>query len=112
MRNILGRIPKNYQGAQPTGRLIKDLLAPILEQVENSSHDKPEELIKAWPEMVGDKIASMTQAVSYMEGTLLVKVQNSTLYSLLSLHEKPRLLKKMQETFPHLKVKKITFRMG
>jgi hypothetical protein len=112
MRNVLGRIPKNYQGAQPTGRLIKDLLAPILEQVENSTQDRPQELLKAWKEMVGDKISTMTQAVSYMDGTLLVKVENSTLYSLLSLHEKPRLLKQMQEAFPHLKVKKITFRMG
>lgn len=108
----IGRVPKNYEGLQPTGRHIKDLLIPILNQVEKFAQDKPSELIEAWPKLVGEKVASMTSAVSCDNGTFLVKVQNATLYSLLSGHEKPRLLKQIQETFPHLKIKKILFRMG
>lgn len=107
-----GRVPRNYEGLEPTGRQIKDLLVPILTQVEQFAEDRPDELIRAWPQLVGEKIASMTKAVAYEGGAFVVKVQNSTLYSLLSQHEKPRLLKKIQEDFPHLKVKKILFRMG
>ncbi|MBM3191488.1 MAG: DUF721 domain-containing protein [Chlamydiae bacterium] len=109
---MLGRVPRNYEGLQPTGKQIKDLLGSVLQQVEKCVQDRPDELIGAWPSMVGEKMASMTQAVSFVEGTFLVKVHNATLYSLLSQHERPRLLKQMQEKFPHLKVKKITFRMG
>lgn len=108
----IGRVPKYYEGLEPTGRQIKDLLVPILSQVERFAQDQPGELIKAWPKLVGEKVASMTKAISCENGTFLVKVQNATLYSLLSGHEKPRLLKQIQETFPHLKIKKILFRMG
>ncbi len=107
-----GRVPKNYEGLHPTGRTIKDLLEPILDQVEKVTNDKPLKLIEAWPQMVGEKVARMTRAVSVENGVFLVKVQNSTLYSLLELHEKSRLLNMIQSAFPHLKIKKILFRMG
>jgi hypothetical protein len=106
------RVPKNYQGLQPTGRQIKDLLGPILSQMDQLADDKPHELIEAWPELVGEKIASMTQAVSYSKGTFLVKVNNATLYSLLVQHEKHRLLQLIQERFLHLQVRNLLFRMG
>jgi hypothetical protein len=112
MREKVGRIPKYYNGLEPTGRLIGDLLIPMLGQFEKGAEDNSKELIDSWPKLVGEKVAAMTKAVSYEKGVFLVKVQNSTLYSLLSDHEKPRLLKQMQDTFPHLKIKKILFRMG
>lgn len=112
MNYKLGRVPKYYEGSQPTGRTIKDLLEPILDQVEKVTHDKPMKLIEAWPEIVGEKVAPMTRAVSVENGVFLVKVHNSTLYSLLELHEKSRLLNMIQNAFPHLKIRKILFRMG
>lgn len=108
----IGRVPKNYEGLQPTGREIKDLLDPILDQVEKVTNDKPGKLLDAWPEIVGEKVAHMTRAVSLENGVFLVKVHNSTLYSLLELHEKSRLLNMIQSAFPHLKIRKILFRMG
>lgn len=108
----IDRVPKNYQGLHPTGRQIKELLIPILTQMDQFAQDKPSELIEAWPNLVGEKIASMTKAVSYIKGTFLVKVDNATLYSLLVQHERHRLLQKIQEDFPHLKVRSILFRMG
>jgi len=108
----MARIPKNYQGQDPTGRQIKDLLVPILGQLSQCVEDNPQELLKAWPQLVGEKIASMTHAVSVNQGIFLVKVDNATLYSLLVQHERQRLLKKIQEMFPQLKVRSLLFRMG
>lgn len=108
----IARVPKNYQGLEPTGRQIKDLLVPILEEVHQVVQHSPNQLIEAWPTIVGEKVASMTKAVSIEGGVFLIKVQNSTLYSLLSQHEKPRLLKIIQETFPTLKIRNIVFRIG
>lgn len=110
--NKIERVPKNYEGIQPTGREIKDLLGPILDQVAKTAQDKPAKLIEAWPEIIGPKVAHMTKAVSFENGLFIVKVENSTLYSLLEQHEKQRLLKKIQETFPNFKVRKLLFRMG
>lgn len=111
-KSKLARVPKNYQGLHPTGRQIKDLLAPILDEMNQFAENRPHELMEAWPSLVGEKIAAMTKAVSYTKGTLLVKVENATLYSLLVQHEKQRLLHCMQAAFPHLKVKNLLFRMG
>lgn len=111
MAQRIDRVPKNYQGQDPTGRQIKDLLVPILGQLSQCVEDNPQELLKAWPHLVGDKIASMTHAASLTNGVLLVKVGNATLYSLLVQHEKQRLLQRIREVFPHLKVKTLLFRM-
>lgn len=105
------RIPKNYEGLEPTGREIKDLLGPILYNIQQTTHHSPKELLDYWPKLVGEKVASMTQAISIEEGNFFIKVKSSTLYSLLS-QEKPRLLKKIQETFPQFKVKKLVFQIG
>lgn len=112
MSYTIGRVPKNYEGVQPTGREIKDLLVPLLDKVEETLKQNPRALIEAWPEIVGPKIAEMTKAVSIEQGSFLVLVQNSTLHSLLSTYEKPRLLKKIQETFPQLRIKTIRFKLG
>lgn len=112
MSYIIGRVPKNYEGVKPTGREIKDLLQPLLDQVDERHRQQPTALLTAWPDMVGEKIAGMTKAVSIEKGVFLVLVQNSTLHSLLSTYEKPRLLKKIQETFPQLMIKTIRFRLG
>ena len=72
---------------------------------ENSTH-----LI--WREVVGEKIARLTQVIELNEGVLKVKVDNSTLYSLLVEHEKQRLLKILQTRLPKLKIKNLLFRIG
>lgn len=107
-----GRTPRNYSGLEPPGKQIRDLLPSILEGFEKRVVHSPDELLLAWPKLVGEKIAPMAQAVSCSSGTLVVKVANATLYSLLMQHEKERLLKQIQIQFPHLQIKKILFRMG
>ena len=54
----------------------------------------------------------MTEAVSFIEGNLTVKVGNSSLYSLLCQYERPCLLKKLRERFPKTSIKNLTFRIG
>ena len=112
MSYIIGRVPKNYEGVKPTGREIKDLLDPLLEQVEARVKQQPTALFEAWPQIVGPKIAEMTKPVSIDKGVFLILVQNSTLHSLLSTYEKPNLLKKIQDTFPQLMIKTLRFRLG
>lgn len=66
----------------------------------------------AWPEIIGPKFAPMTQALSFEEGVLTVTVRNSSLFSLLTQHDKPRLLKSMQAKLPSTTIKNIYFRIG
>lgn len=106
------RLPRNYNGNQLTSKPIGQILPSVLNKITASYHDKGELIIAAWPQVIGDKLAPMTKAVSYREGVLTVQVKNSTLYSLLNQHEKGRLLAALQKKIPRENIRTLLFRMG
>ncbi len=108
----MARIPKNYRGNKPTGRKIGSILPNILGKLNKRYEEKGDLILKAWSEIVGERIAPMTQAVSFEEGNLKVKVKNSTLLSLLSEHEKKRLLILLRKKFPTITIRNIFFQLG
>lgn len=95
-----------------TSRSIRQLLPQLLEKITQAQKTRPDLVLAAWPEVIGAKLAPMTEAVSFIEGTLLVKVKNAALYSLLVQYEKTRLLNHLKQKFPNVKVQNIIFRMG
>jgi hypothetical protein len=110
--NLLKRTPRNYDGDQPTGRQLKDLLPAIMTNINCRVDESPHEILETWPLIIGPKISKMARAVSFESGILKVKVENSTLYSLLTLHEKERLLLELRRRFPKVSIKTILFRIG
>ena len=106
------RIPKSYDGNKPTGRHLRDLLPEIMTQITGKVDENPREILDAWAQTVGPKISKMARAVSFESGVLKVKVENSTLYSLLTLHEKERLLNELRKQFPKITIRNILFRIG
>jgi hypothetical protein len=111
--NAVGRrTPKNYDGTKVTTRRLDFLAKKLLLEIGNERTKKGDEILAFWPEIVGPSIAPMTYAESYIAGTLVVRVKNSTLYSLLSQYEKARLLKLLKEKFPEAGIANITFRIG
>jgi hypothetical protein len=95
-----------------TNKQMKDLLPKVLSQMGAIHRDRPDLMIAAWPQIIGEKLASMTKAICFEKGILVVKVSNSTLYSLLSQYERGRLLKNLREKFPSVEIKNIHFRSG
>jgi Dna[CI] antecedent, DciA len=106
------RIPREYDGTQVTTRSVVDLLPQVLSKIGDVYHQQADLLLAGWPEIIGPKLATMTQAVSFIEGVLLVKVKNSTLHSLLSQHDKLRILTLLRKKFTQVEIKNIHFRMG
>lgn len=106
------RKPRNYDGSQLTTRKLSDVLPQVLHQVNETFSDRPDLILAAWPEIIGPHLAPMTQAVSFAEGVLTVKVKNSSLYALLSTNDKPRLVREMRLKFPRILIKTILFRIG
>ena len=106
------RTPRNYDGVGLTGKELSVLLPKWLEGAQGRFHERPDLLLLVWPEIIGEKLAPMTTAVSFIEGILTVRVRNSSLYSLLVQHEKPRLQKELQKRFPSVKIRNIIFRLG
>ena len=96
----------------PTSREIKHLLPQILNGICTKLHENPTQISSVWKKIVGDKIARFTKVIEFNEGALKVKVDNSTLYSLLVEHEKQRLLKALQKRLPKLRIKTLLFRIG
>jgi hypothetical protein len=99
-------------GSGLTNKQLKDLLPKALGSIGAMHRDRPDLVLAAWPEVIGEKLASMTKATSFDQGVLYVKVSNSTLYSLLAQHERGRLLKSLREKFPSVEIKNIHFRIG
>lgn len=111
-RKIYTRTPQNYDGTKPTSHLINDLLPHALEGIGSEYQKRGDLILAMWPEIIGPKLALMTEAVSFSEGFLYINVKNSTLYSLLSQNERPRLLKLLRQKFPQAQVQGIFFRIG
>ena len=106
------RLPRGYAGTETTGRHIRDVLPSVLKEIGANFQDRPDLILATWSQIIGQKLAPMTQAVSFEGGLLFVKVKNSSLYSLLSQHERPRLLRELRQKFPSVTIRNIIFRMG
>lgn len=103
---------RHYDGPIPTAKHISQVLPRVLQNIGKRYQDRPDLILAAWPQVIGQKLAPMTHAVSFNEGFLVVKVSNSTLYSLLSQNDKPRLIKNLRSKFPQVMIKSIVFQLG
>lgn len=106
------RTPRNYDGNKLTSHAMSDILPQVLEKITDLFSDRPDLILASWPDIIGSKLAPMTQAVSFNEGVLLVKVKNSTLHSLLNQNDKSKLLELLRKKFPKVIIKTILFRIG
>lgn len=109
---IYRRTPRNYNGTAVTTHQMVDLIPHFLSELGKVYQDRPGLILAAWPEIIGKNLASMTQAVSFVEGILVVKVRNSTLHSLLSQRDKSQLLQLLRQKFPRVTINNIHFRIG
>lgn len=106
------RTPQGYDGTGTTTHRLGELLPGVLGTLNRKHQERPDLILAAWPHIIGTRLSDMTQAVSFNEGTLVVKVKNSTLHSLLSQHDKPRILQKLRQQFPGVVIQNIIFRIG
>src|SRR5690242_7107198 len=93
-------------------RQLKDLLEPFLKNVKVLAELRPDLILKMWAEIIDPKWKGMTEASSFEKGTVVIKVKNAALYSVLVQQEGNRLLKKLQEKFPDSGIKKLKFCIG
>lgn len=112
MSKFFSRTPRQYDGTQVTSHRMTDLLPRVLAKIGEVYQQRSDLILAMWPDLIGAKLAAMTQAVSFVDGVLLVKVKNSTLHSLLNQYEKLRLLHMLRKKFPHVEIKTICFRIG
>lgn len=112
MNSKYKRTPKDYNGTALTTHRVNDVLPFVLKKLQQVYCHRPDLILASWPEIIGPKLAPMTQVVSFIDGILLVKVRNSTLYSLLNQNDKSRILMRLREKFPDVAIKGITFRIG
>lgn len=103
------RTPRNYRGIENPTKKMADLLPEMLIDLSKRAADPREEVFRFWKELIGEKMAPMTEPISFENGVLTVKVKSSTLYSLLVTHERPRLMARLQEKFS---IRNLVFRVG
>lgn len=111
-RSAYRRVPRHYDGTRPTTHRMVDVLPAVLSHIGRIYQQQPDLILAAWPEIIGPHLQAMTEAVSYVEGILTVKVKNSTLYSLLRQKDKPKILRSLREKFPRAEIRDVYFRLG
>ncbi len=112
MKQATRRTPKYYDGPRVTTHHLDALAAAVLRDVAACLQERPDLVLAAWPGVIGPSVASMTEAVSFTAGVLLVRVKNSTLFSLLSQREKPKILLTLRRKLPKTTIYDIVFRMS
>jgi hypothetical protein len=112
VKKCISRTPKNYDGTAVTGHNFDNVLSVVLSRIRERCQERPDMVLNAWPEVIGQKLAGMTRAISFVDGVLTVKIANSTLHSLLSRHDKARILAALRKMFPKVKILNIVFRIG
>ncbi len=96
-----------------TSRKLGEVLPGVLAKVEARFHLQPQNVVDAWPEVIGSKLAAMSRAERFEDGVLYVKVKNSTLLSLLSNpHDKSKLIQSIRVKFSGISIRNIVFRIG
>ena len=103
------RTPRNYDGTAKTSKSISDLLPQVLKTIRAQTGQPAEEIFLYWRDLIGDKMGPLTEPVSFVDGVLVVKVKSQALYALLCQHERPRLLRQLQNKFS---VRGLTFKIG
>ncbi len=103
------RTKRNYQGINPTGKKISDLLPEMLGNLKQRGSVSQEAVFAFWFTLIGQKMAPLTQPISLKNRVLTIKVKSATLYALLCQYEKPRLLEALQAKF---QVDDLIFRVG
>ncbi len=103
------RTRRNYFGTENPVKNMTELLPELLGDLERKTKDQRADIFQYWLDLMGEKMANLTEPVSFSDGVLTVKVKSSTLYSLLAVHERGRLLAKLQEKFS---IRNLVFRVG
>jgi hypothetical protein len=106
------RIPWGYDGPNVTTRKFSDILPEVLSRINRAHGERPDLILASWAQVVGPQISNFTTPVSFVDGVLSVRVKNSTLHSLLSQNEKPKILNILRQKFPKVMIKDIRFRLG
>ncbi|MDN3506257.1 MAG: DUF721 domain-containing protein [Simkaniaceae bacterium] len=99
-------------GTTTTTKNLRHILPGVLKKIGKTYEERPDLILAAWPLLVGDRIASMTKASSFIDGILTIKVKNSSLLSLLAQHERSRLLRELRAQFSNAKIRNIRFCIG
>jgi hypothetical protein len=106
---MVSRTPRHYSGTQSPSKKLSDLLPDFVKELHKNREAPREEIFHFWQELIGEKMAPLTEVTSFFDGVLTVKVKSTTLYSLLQGHEKARLLAQLQKKFA---IRNLVFRVG
>lgn len=102
---------RNSKATDVTSKQLVHLLPNVLSRIGQKYQSRPDLILNAWPSIIGSKLADQTRATAFVDGVLFVSVKNSTLYSLLTQHDKPRIIQNLREKFPHTTIKTVVFRL-
>lgn len=112
MKKIYSRVPRNYNGNQPTGRPIHSLLPKVLKNIQKKIGVSEEVIMQAFVSVLGDKFAPMISSVRLEDGVLYVKVKNAALNSVIAGYERNRIIQEVRKALPGTQIQRIYCAIG
>ena len=106
------RVPKDYDGKEPPGRMLDSMLPEMLNQITKQFEESTVVIQKVWSEIVGLKVAELTRVTAYKRGVVFIQVKNATLMSILSSQEKARLMQNLKGKLPNIQFTNLVFQFG
>jgi hypothetical protein len=110
---ILGKSRKDLSGRMdrhPAGRVAGDLIPNVIKKIQETREKQVSSVGQIWKQIVGERVAMATVVESFKEGTLYIKVSSASLYSMLSMSGRQKLIREFQEKLPSLGLINIVFR--
>ena len=103
---------KKIKKTENFAKAINDILPIVLNKIDIKFQKKEKNILLYWKNIIGEKLAPLTEAKKIVDGKLYIIVKSSTLYSLLSTQEKPKILNLLQKKYSKAVIKDIIFRRG
>jgi predicted nucleic acid-binding Zn ribbon protein len=85
---------------------LGDILPAVLKAIGLDRKIKENEVLRLWPEVVGEEVASRTKAEKFEKGVLYVQVTHSAWIQELHFMEK-RIIRELEAKAPEVNIKRI-----
>ena len=107
------RFRRDFDGGSGTNTLIGDVCRHVLDKLIVQQKQHPEEVLAAWPSLVGEPFSAYSRAEAFTDGLLRVVVHNSAvLAQLAQAYRRAQLLNAVRQRFPSILIRDLLLRIG
>jgi predicted nucleic acid-binding Zn ribbon protein len=95
-----------------SARRVGDVMPKVLSKIRMDQRQSETEIVRVWQRLMDPSVAAHAQPTGINNGTLFVSVDSSVWLDEIVRYRRKEILARLQHSFGHEKVKRISFRVG